>query len=56
VQAKMMLLMPVMLTFMFAQLPSGLVIYWTFSNILSIAQQSFIMRHEEKRKAAKKSE
>ncbi|MDR3156084.1 MAG: membrane protein insertase YidC [Holosporaceae bacterium] len=44
-QAKMMLfLMPVMFTCMFAQLPSGLVIYWTFSNVLSIGQQYIVNR------------
>ncbi|MDR1361937.1 MAG: membrane protein insertase YidC [Holosporaceae bacterium] len=43
-QASMMLMLPIMFTFMFAQLPSGLVIYWTFSNILSIGQQYYISR------------
>lgn len=47
-QANMMLLMPIMFTFMFAQLPSGLVIYWTFSNVLSLIQQYVIMKSEEK--------
>jgi len=44
-QARMFMLMPVVFTFMFAQMPAGLVIYWTWSNLLSIAQQWFIMRH-----------
>lgn len=48
-QANMMLIMPLMFTFMFAQLPSGLVIYWTFSNVLAIAQQYYITKLEEKR-------
>lgn len=43
-QEKMMLLMPIMFTFMFAQLPSGLIIYWTFSNLLGIAQQYMIIK------------
>jgi YidC/Oxa1 family membrane protein insertase len=47
-QANMMLIMPLMFTFMFAQLPSGLVIYWTFSNVLSIMQQYLITKNEEK--------
>lgn len=47
-QAKMMILMPIMFTFMFAQLPSGLVIYWTFSNILSWGHQYWLMKLEEK--------
>ncbi|MDR0678490.1 MAG: membrane protein insertase YidC [Holosporaceae bacterium] len=48
-QAKMMFIMPVMFTFMFAQLPSGLVIYWTFSNILGIAQQYIIKKLDDNR-------
>jgi YidC/Oxa1 family membrane protein insertase len=55
-QEKMMLIMPIMFTFMFAQLPSGLVIYWTFSNILSIVQQYFIMKWDENDKRKKNSE
>ena len=35
-QAKMMLIMPVVFTFMFLNLPSGLVLYWTLSNVLQI--------------------
>jgi YidC/Oxa1 family membrane protein insertase len=38
-QAKVMLIMPVFFTIMFLNLPSGLVLYWTVSNILQIAQQ-----------------
>ncbi len=38
-QAKIMLLMPVVFTFMFLNLPSGLVLYWCVSNVLQIAQQ-----------------
>jgi YidC/Oxa1 family membrane protein insertase len=43
-QAKMMLLMPVVFTFMFLNLPSGLVLYWTLSNVLQIAQQMYMER------------
>src|SRR5215467_12755934 len=43
-QAKMMLLMPVVFTFMFLNLPSGLVLYWTVSNVLQIAQQLYMER------------
>jgi len=43
-QAKMMLLMPVVFTFMFLNLPSGLVLYWTVSNVLQIAQQMYMER------------
>ncbi len=41
-QAKIMLLMPVVFTFMFLNLPSGLVLYWTLSNVLQIAQQYYM--------------
>ncbi|MCP4923900.1 MAG: membrane protein insertase YidC [bacterium] len=43
-QAKAFMFMPIIFTFLFARFPAGLVIYWTWSNILSIAQQWFIMR------------
>jgi YidC/Oxa1 family membrane protein insertase len=43
-QAKMMLIMPVIFTFMFLNLPSGLVLYWTLSNVLQIAQQLYMER------------
>ena len=46
VQAKMFGLMPLIFTFIFASLPAGLVIYYTWSNLLNIAQQWFIMRRE----------
>jgi membrane protein insertase Oxa1/YidC/SpoIIIJ len=39
VQQKMMLIMPVMMTGMFLWAASGLVIYWTVSNVWGIAQQ-----------------
>ncbi len=41
-QAKMMLFMPVVFTFMFLNFPSGLVIYWLINNVLSIVQQVYI--------------
>ncbi|MCK9273513.1 MAG: membrane protein insertase YidC [Syntrophales bacterium] len=41
-QAKIMLWMPVIFTFLFLNFPSGLVIYWLFNNILSIGQQYYI--------------
>jgi YidC/Oxa1 family membrane protein insertase len=43
-QAKMMLFMPVIFTFMFFNLPAGLVLYWTLSNVLQIAQQKYMER------------
>jgi YidC/Oxa1 family membrane protein insertase len=44
VQARMFLMMPVVFTFLLAHFPAGLVIYWAWNNILSIAQQWVIMR------------
>ena len=38
-QQKMMMMMPVVFTFMFLWAPSGLVIYWFTSNLLAIGQQ-----------------
>jgi len=43
-QAKIMMLMPLFFTFMFLNLPSGLVLYWTLSNVLQIAQQYWMDR------------
>jgi YidC/Oxa1 family membrane protein insertase len=45
-QASIMKVMPVLFTFMFAGFPAGLVIYWTWSNTLSILQQYVIMRRQ----------
>src|ERR1700751_2505508 len=36
--------MPLIFTFMLAGFPAGLVIYWAWNNLLSVVQQSFIMR------------
>jgi len=46
-QAKMMMWMPVIFTFLFLSFPSGLVIYWLFNNILSIGQQYFINKRAD---------
>jgi YidC/Oxa1 family membrane protein insertase len=43
-QAKIMLFMPVIFTFMFLNLPSGLVLYWFVSNVLQILQQHYMDR------------
>jgi YidC/Oxa1 family membrane protein insertase len=43
-QMKMMQFMPIIFTVMFWSLPSGLVLYWTVSNILSIGQQLYVNR------------
>ncbi|MBM3557774.1 MAG: membrane protein insertase YidC, partial [Alphaproteobacteria bacterium] len=44
VQAKIFMFMPILFTFMLAPFPAGLVIYWTWSNVLSMAQQWVIMK------------
>jgi YidC/Oxa1 family membrane protein insertase len=43
-QARMMLIMPFIFTFMFLNLPSGLVLYWFVSNLLQILQQWWMDR------------
>ena len=43
-QAKIFAFFPLFLTVILAPFPSGLVIYWTVNNILTMAQQVFIMR------------
>lgn len=43
-QAKIFMFLPVVFTIMLARFPAGLVIYWTWNNILSIIQQWVIMR------------
>lgn len=40
-QAKIMMFMPIMFTFMSLSFPSGLVVYWTVSNVFTIGQQYF---------------
>jgi len=43
-QAKIFMFFPLFLTVILAPFPSGLVIYWTINNILTMAQQVFIMK------------
>ena len=50
-QAKMMLMMPVIFTFMFLNFASGLVLYWLVNNILGIIQQFFVNRSLAKEQA-----
>ena len=44
VQARVFQFLPILFTFMLAPFSAGLVIYWAWSNTLSIAQQYYIMR------------
>ncbi|MBK1717459.1 membrane protein insertase YidC [Thiocystis violacea] len=48
IQAKVMMSLPFVFTVFFAFFPSGLVLYWTVNNLLSIAQQWHITREIEK--------
>jgi len=43
-QRKMMMLMPLMFTFMFVSFPAGLTVYWLVNNLLTIVQQYWINR------------
>ena len=54
-QAKMMLIMPFVFTFMFLSLPSGLVLYWTVSNVLQILQQHYMDRQTKEPKPSAKA-
>jgi YidC/Oxa1 family membrane protein insertase len=47
-QAKVIKFMPYVLTIVLASFPSGLIIYWTWSNLLSIAQQVYINKKYKK--------
>ena len=43
-QAKIMMFLPVMFTFLFSSFPAGLVLYWLTNNLISITQQYLITR------------
>jgi YidC/Oxa1 family membrane protein insertase len=49
VQAKIFMFLPIMFTFMMAQFQAGLVIYWSWNNLLSIGQQWLLKRLDERR-------
>lgn len=57
VQAAVINWMPYVFLFMFAGFPAGLVIYWAWNNLLSIAQQSYIQarikKHGHKKRAVR---
>ncbi len=46
VQQQVFTWMPIIFTFMLAHFPAGLVLYWTWNNILTFAQQAFIMKRQ----------
>ncbi|MEW6054298.1 MAG: membrane protein insertase YidC [Nitrospirota bacterium] len=51
-QNKIMMLMPVVFTFLFLNFASGLVLYWLMNNIFSIAQQFYVNRKMAKEQAS----
>jgi YidC/Oxa1 family membrane protein insertase len=53
IQQKIFAWLPVLFTFMLASFPAGLVIYWTWNNLLSIVQQWYIMHLDKKAQAAR---
>ena len=48
-QARIMMALPFVFVFVFAPFPAGLVLYWAWNNLLSIAQQWVIMRRMDAR-------
>jgi YidC/Oxa1 family membrane protein insertase len=55
-QKKLMYIMPVVMTVMFASFPSGLNLYWCFSNVLQIGQQHIINEKIHKKKKEEERE
>jgi YidC/Oxa1 family membrane protein insertase len=53
-QAKIMMMMPVVFTVLFANFPAGLMLYWFVNNTLSFLQQGYIMKRVEKEANARK--
>ncbi len=51
-QARIMMMLPVVFTFMFVNFASGLVLYWFVNNLLSILQQQLINRGVAKKEKA----
>ena len=49
-QAKIFMFLPIFFTFILAPFPSGLVIYWTANNVLSMGQQILIKKKMERKK------
>jgi YidC/Oxa1 family membrane protein insertase len=50
-QAKIMMMLPIVFTVFFLFFPAGLVLYWVTNNLLSIAQQMFINKRYGEKKA-----
>ena len=54
-QRKMMYMMPVVFTWMFLKLPSGLVLYWLVNNLLGIGQQYLVNKEADAQMRAQKA-
>jgi YidC/Oxa1 family membrane protein insertase len=54
-QRKMMYLMPIIFTWMFLRLPSGLVLYWLVNNLLGIGQQYLVNKEADAQMRAQKA-
>ena len=54
-QAKIFMMLPFIFTFLLATFPSGMVVYWTVNNILSIAQQYILLRKQSKQSINQRS-
>ncbi len=52
-QAKIFMFLPLIFTVLLASFPAGLVIYWAWNNVLSIAQQWFLLKQAEKHAGGK---
>ncbi len=48
IQAKIFLMLPLIFTFLLATFPSGMVVYWTVNNVLSIGQQYILLKRQKK--------
>ena len=53
IQKKIFAFLPILFTFLLGRFPAGLVIYWTWNNVLTIAQQWVITRHVNRPKPPK---
>jgi len=54
-QKMMVYMMPVIFTFIFRNLASGLVLYWAMFSIIGIFEQWMVMRHIKAEKEAKRN-
>ena len=48
IQAKIFMMLPIIFTFLLATFPSGMVVYWTINNILSVGQQYILLKKQSR--------